>query len=158
MISTMLLAVEAATEEAGGLFDLNATLPLMAIQFLVLAAVLNAVFYKPLGKAIDERDEYIRSSLVGAKERLAEAEKVAAQYEQALADSRRQAQAIIAEAQAEAQQLAAQQLAEAQKEAQSLREQAQSELDAQKQSAFQVLEQQVDDLSRQMLDKLLSAV
>ncbi|MBE7380755.1 MAG: F0F1 ATP synthase subunit B' [Leptolyngbya sp. SIO1E4] len=157
MTSTLLLAVEAATEEAGGLFDLNATLPLMAIQFLILAAVLNAIFYKPLGKAIDERDDYVRTSLVGAKERLAEAEKVAEQYEQELAESRRQAQAIVADAQAEAQQVASQQLAEAQQEAQALREEAQKELEAQKESAFQTLEGQVDELSRQMLDKLLSA-
>lgn len=157
MIWTLLLAVEEAAEEGGGLFDLNATLPLMAIQFLILAAVLNAIFYKPLGKAIDERDEYVRSNLVGAKERLAEAEKVAKQYEQELADSRRQSQTIVADAQAEAQAVAAQQLTAAQQEAQVLREQAQKELDAQKESAFQTLEQQVEQLSHQMLDKLLSA-
>lgn len=157
MIWTLLLAVEEAAEEGGGLFDLNATLPLMAIQFLVLAAVLNAIFYKPLGEAIDEREEYVRTNVVGAKERLAEAEKLAKQYEQDLADSRRQAQAIVADAQAEAQGIAAQQLAEAQREAQALKEQAQKDLDAQKESAFQTLEQQVEQLSHQMLDKLLSA-
>ncbi|MEO1294591.1 MAG: F0F1 ATP synthase subunit B' [Cyanobacteria bacterium J06636_16] len=157
MIWTLLLAVEEAAEEGGGLFDLNATLPLMAIQFLILAAVLNAIFYKPLGKAIDERDEYVRNNLVGAKERLAEAEKVAKQYEQELADSRKQGQTIVADAQAEAQAVAAQQLTAAQQDAQALREQAQKELDAQKESAFQTLEQQVEQLSHQMLDKLLSA-
>lgn len=157
MIWTLLLAVEEAAEEGGGLFDLNATLPLMAIQFLVLAAVLNAIFYKPLGEAIDEREEYVRTNVVGAKERLTEAEKLAKQYEQDLADSRRQAQAIVADAQAEAQGIAAQQLAEAQREAQALKEQAQKDLDAQKESAFQTLEQQVEQLSHQMLDKLLSA-
>jgi len=154
----LFLAVEEAAEKSGGLFDFDATLPLMAIQFLILVAVLNAIFYKPLGQAIDERDEYVRSNLTAAKERLAEAEKLAAQYEKELADSRRQAQAIVADAQAEAQQLAAQQLAAAQKEAQALKEQAQKELDAQKESAFQTLQHQVEDLSRQMLDKLLSAV
>lgn len=158
MIWTLLLAVEAAAEEGGGLFDLNATLPLMAIQFLILAAVLNAVFYKPLGKAIDERDEYVRSNTVGAKERLAEAEKVAKQYEKELGDSRRQAQEVVSTAQAEAQTIASQQLAEAQQKAQAMREEAQKELDAQKESAFQTLEQQVEQLSHQMLDKLLSAV
>lgn len=156
MTWTLLLAVEAA-EEAGGLFDLDATLPLMAIQFLILVAILNAVFYKPLGKAIDERDEYIRSNIVGAKERLAEAEKIAAQYEQKLASSRKEAQEIVAEAQAEAQRLAAQQIADAQKEAQLRREQAQKTLEAERESAFQQLESQVEGLSHQMLDKLLSA-
>lgn len=158
MNSILLLAVEAATEEGGGLFDLNATLPLMAIQFLVLAAVLNAVFYKPLGKAIDERDEYVRSNVTDAKARLSEAEKLATQYEQELAESRRQAQAIVAEAQASAQKVAAEQLAQAQKEAQVLKEKAQKELEAEKASALQALEQQVESLSNQMLDKLLSTV
>lgn len=154
----LLLAVEAAAEESGGLFDLNATLPLMAIQFLVLAAVLNAIFYKPLGKAIDDRDAYVRDNIVTAKERLAESECVAQQYEQELAASRREAQSIVADAQADAQQLASEQLAAAQKEAQTLKEQAQRELDAQKESAFQSLESQVDSLSRQMIEKLLSPV
>ncbi|MDB9525832.1 F0F1 ATP synthase subunit B' [Oscillatoria sp. CS-180] len=153
---TLLLAVEAAAEESGGLFDIDATLPLMAIQFLILAAVLNAVFYKPLGKAIDERDGYVRSNVTEAKERLAQAEKLATQYEQDLAESRKQAQAIISDAQAEAQQIASQQLAEAQQEAQAQKEQAQKEIEAQKESAFQALEGQVEDLTRQMLDKLLS--
>lgn len=152
----LLLAAEAAAEEGGGLFDIDATLPLMAIQFLILAAVLNAVFYKPLGKAIDERDGYVRANVTEAKERLAQAEKLAQQYEQELADSRKQAQAIIAEAQAEADKVAAEQLAAAQKEAQAQKEQAQTEIEAQKESAFQTLEGQVEELSRQMLDKLLS--
>lgn len=153
---TLLLAVEATVEESGGLFDFDATLPVMAIQFLILAALLNAVFYKPLGKAIDERDGYIRSNLTEAKERLSQSEKLAEQYEQELADSRRQAQSIIADAQAEAQQLANQQIAEAQQEAQARKEEAQKEIEAQKESAFQTLEGQVDQLTHQMLDKLLS--
>ena len=36
----------AMTEGAGGLFDFNATLPLMAIQFILLTVVLTFVFYK----------------------------------------------------------------------------------------------------------------
>ncbi|NEQ44183.1 MAG: F0F1 ATP synthase subunit B' [Leptolyngbya sp. SIOISBB] len=145
-----------AAEEGGGLFDINATLPLMAIQFLILAVVLNKVFYKPLGDAIDERDGYVNSSIVGAKEQAAQAEKLAQQYEQELANSRRQAQAIIAEAQSEAEKVAGQQIAAAQQEAQAQKEQIQKEIDAQKADAFQVLEGQVATLTQQMLDKLLS--
>ena len=92
-----LLAVEAVetAEEAGGLFDLDATLPLMAIQFLILMAILNAIFYKPLGKAIDERDTYVRDTKANAQERLAKAKKLAAEYEQSLADSRKEARQVI---------------------------------------------------------------
>ena len=127
----------------------------MAVQFLLLAAVLNAVFYKPIGNAIDQRDSYVRTTQAEARERLAKAERLAAQYEQELASARKQAQATIAAAQSEADKLAAGQLAEAQREAQAQREQAQKELEQQKQAAMSSLEQQVDSLSREILQKLL---
>lgn len=155
--SIWLLAAETA-EEGGGLFDLDATLPLMAVQFMLLTVILNAVLYKPLGKAIDERDDYVRTKRVEAKERLAKAEQLTKQFEQELAETRRKAQSIIAEAQESAQKLAAKQIAEAQQEAQAQREQAQRELDEQKQAALSTLQQQVDGLSHQILDKLLGSV
>ncbi len=151
-----LLAVEEVAKE-GGLFDLDATLPLMAIQFLVLALILNATLYKPLGNAIDGRNEYIRTNNLQAQERLSKAQALAQQYEQELAQSRKQAQAIVAQAQAEAQKIAAQNIAAAQQEAQVQREKAASEIEQQKQQALAALETQVDALSRQILEKLLGA-
>lgn len=156
--SVMLFAVEAAAEEAGGLFDLDATLPLMAVQFALLAIILNAVFYKPLGKAIDERDGYVRSTTADAEERLAKANKLAEEYEQALAGARRESRQLIEEAQEEAQKVAAQSMASAQQEAQARREEAQREIDTQKQEAMATLESQVDALSQQILGKLLGSV
>ncbi|MDJ1185696.1 F0F1 ATP synthase subunit B' [Roseofilum casamattae] len=150
---TILLAVE----EGGGLFDLDATLPVMAIQFLILAAVLNQIFYKPLGNAIDERSNYILSNTSEARERLAKAEQLAVQYEEELASARKASQSVIAQAQDEASQTAAGKIAQAQQAAQAKREQAQQEIDRQKQDALAALEGQVDNLSRQILDKLLRA-
>ena len=152
-----LLAVEKVGKE-GGLFDLDATLPLVAIQFLILVLLLNATFYKPLTRAIDERADYIRTNQLEAQERLSKAEQLAKQYEQELAVARRQSQTVIADAQAEAQKIAATKLAEAQKEAQVQREQAAQDIEQQKQEAMHSLEQQVDSLSRQILDKLLGSV
>ncbi|MBD1921617.1 F0F1 ATP synthase subunit B' [Microcoleus sp. FACHB-831] len=151
---TILLAVETAAKE-GGLFDLDATLPLMAVQFLILVAVLNAVFYKPLTKSIDDRDNYIRTNLLEGREKLSKAESLTKKYEQDLAETRRQSSAIIAAAQADAQKIAAQKMAEAQAEAIALREQAGKEIEDEKNKAFQSLEQQVDALSRQIVEKLL---
>ena len=71
------LALQAvSTESEGGLFDFNATLPLMAIQILLLMVVLNLIFYKPIGQILDERDEYIRKQLTQASEILTKAEEV----------------------------------------------------------------------------------
>jgi len=139
------------------MFDFDATLPLMAVQFLVLVVILNAVFYKPLTKAIEDRSDYIRRNQVEAQERLAKAENLAKQYEAELAETRKQSQATIAAAQAEAQKIVAAKIAEAQEQARIQREQAQQELDQQKQAAMAALEQEVDSLSRQILSKLLGA-
>jgi F-type H+-transporting ATPase subunit b len=144
-----------AAEAEGGLFDLDATLPLMAAQFLILALILNAVLYKPLGQAIDQRADYIRGKQLDAQERLDKVKALTAEYERALADARRQSQSIVADAQAEAQKLAAQAVAEAQRQAQAEREAAQQEIDNQRQSAMAALDGQVAALSRQIATKLL---
>ncbi len=156
---TILLAVETAETAAkeGGLFDFDATLPFMALQFLILVVVLNAVFYKPLTKAIDDRDEYIRKSLLEARERLAKSENLRKQYEQELGETRRKSQATIEAAQADAKKIAAEKMAQALQEAQGQREQANQEIEKQKAEAFTSLEQQVDSLSRQILEKLLGS-
>ena len=137
------------------MFDFDATLPLMALQFVLLAIVLNAIFYKPLNKALDERAEYIRSQKAGERERLVKAEQLTKQYEQQLGEARRQSQEIIAAAQADAKRTADEQIAQAQREAQARREQAAQEIEQEKQTAMQPLEQQVEALSRQILEKLL---
>jgi len=156
---TILLAVETAETAAkeGGLFDFDATLPFMALQFLILVVVLNAVFYKPLTKAIDDRDEYIRKNLLEARERIAKAENLRKQYEQELGETRRKSQATIEAAQADAKKIAAEKMAQALQEAQGQREQANQEIEKQKAEAFASLEQQVDSLSRQILEKLLGS-
>ena len=137
------------------MFDFDATLPLMAAQFLILAVILNAVFYKPLGQAIDQRADYIRDSQLQSEERLAKAEKLAQQYEQEIGATRKQSQAIILAAQAEARKIAASQMAEAQQDAQKAREKAAQEIEQQKQEAMTALEAQVDALSHQIINKLL---
>ncbi len=149
------MAAEAA--EAGGMFDFDATLPLMALQFVVLVIVLDKIFYKPLGHAIDERAEYVRQKTQDSKERLEKANAIAAQYEQELVDVRRQSQEIIAAAQAEAQEVVAKQVQAAQQEVQQERETAAREIEAQKVQAFSTLEGDVDALSWQILEKLLGS-
>ncbi len=147
----------AAAEAEGGLFDINATLPLMALQFLILMAILNALLYKPLGKAIDERSDYIRGSLKEARELKEKTESLAAQYENELRDVRRESQEIIAAAKAEAEQISNAKIQEAQQEVAAEKQKAADEIEAQKAEAMQALEQQVDTLSNQILEKLLGA-
>ena len=52
---TWLLLAEAGVPE-GGLFDLDATLPLMAVQVVLLTFLLNVLFFRPVGKVVEDRD------------------------------------------------------------------------------------------------------
>ena len=151
-----LLAQEAATKQEGGLFDFNATLPLMALQILLLMVVLNLVFYTPIAKVLDERDEYIRKNLAEASETLAKAEGITKQYEQDLSQERRESQLIITSAQKEAQEIVAMEIKQAQRDTEALVSEATEQLNTQKEKALLALEEQVNTLSEQIKNKLLS--
>jgi F-type H+-transporting ATPase subunit b len=137
------------------MFDFDLTMPLMAAQFLLLTALLNALFYKPLTKVLDERDAFIRGNQADTKEKLAKAENIVKEYETQIAAARKESQSIVEKAQAEAREIVAQKTAAAQQEAIAQKEQAAQEIQQQKEAALSTLEQQVDSLSRQILEKIL---
>jgi len=99
MINLSILISSSEVSGPGGLFDFNATLPLVAIQFLLLMVILNIILYNPLLTIIDERKEYILTNLSKASETLAEANKLTAQYEQELDSVRKEAQLEITNSQ-----------------------------------------------------------
>jgi F-type H+-transporting ATPase subunit b len=152
MPATQMLAM---TEGAGGLFDFNATLPLMAIQFILLTVVLTFVFYKPVSKVIDERETYINGNLTTASEKLIKADELYKEYDEQLKTARLNAQAIIAQSEKEAKDVVAAEINEARQDAAKLIERTNRELEAQKSVALQELETQVDELSQLIKEKLL---
>ena len=145
-----------STESEGGLFDFNATLPIMALQILLLMVVLNLIFYKPIGQVLDERDESIRKQLTEASEMLMKAESITKQYELDLAQERREAQSIISSAQKGAQEIVALEIKQAQKDTEQLVTEATNQLNSQKEKALKALEEQVNTLSEQIKNKLIS--
>lgn len=142
-------------QSEGGMFDFDSTLPLVALQFLLLMAVLNVLFYQPISKILDARDEYIRNSLTTASTYLVKANELTQKYEQELASSRKRAQEIIHLSQQEAQQIVSVNIKKAQQEAQRLVADASVQLNQQKEQALETLENQVDALSEKIRSKLL---
>lgn len=158
-MTTFLLSLalqSVSTESKGGLFDFNATLPIMAFQIVLLMLILNFIFYKPIGKILDERDELIRSKLTQASEMLIKAENITKQYELELNHERKEAQSIIASSQKGAQEIVAMEIKQAQKDTEQLVAEATSQLNAQKEKALKALEGQVSSLSEQIKNKLLN--
>ena len=99
MINFSILISSSEVSGPGGLFDINATLPLVAIQFVLLTIILNIILYNPLLTIIEERKEYILTNLSKASEILAEANKLTEQYEQELTSVRKEAQLEITNSQ-----------------------------------------------------------
>ena len=155
MHSWLLLAEAAAPK--GGLFDLDATLPLMAVQVVLLTFILNALFFRPVGKAVEDREGYISTSRAQAKEKLAQAERLEAELKAQLLDARKQSLTVIQEAEQEVDGLYREALAMAQAETNSVREQARVQVDAQKAEAFAGIDAQAEQLGSLIVDRLLAA-
>jgi len=99
MINLSILISSSEVSGPGGLFDINATLPLVGIQFTVLMVILNIILYSPLLTIIEERKEYILSHLAEASEKLAQAKELTTQYEEDLENTRKEAQLEITNSQ-----------------------------------------------------------
>lgn len=142
--------------EEGGLFDFNATLPFMMLQFLILMFLLNTIFYKPVTDTLDQRSDYIRDSLTTASAYLLKANDLTEQYEKALAQSRKEAQNTIRNSQKEAQDIVANKIKQAQQEAENLVNEAYDQLNIQKEQVLKTLENQVEALSDEIKLKILN--
>ena len=75
--------------------DLNATLIAQIINFLILVAILTKVAYKPLMKALADRQAKIADSLATAEQEKQAAEKLKQEYLAQLTEARVQAQTIF---------------------------------------------------------------
>ena len=142
-----------ATE--GGLFDINATLPLMAIQVVVLTYLLNSLFFKPVGKVVEKREEFVRGNISEAKKKLVEVEKLEAELQNQLLEARSEAAQIVNEAEKDSEKLYKEAIELANSEANTSKENARLEIENQTSSAREQLSQQADALSELIVNRLI---
>jgi F-type H+-transporting ATPase subunit b len=154
MINLSVLISSSEVSGPGGLFDINATLPLVAIQFLLLAVILNILLYSPLLTIIEERKEYILTNLGKASEILAEANKLTEQYEQELASVRKEAQFEITNSQKIHKEILEIELTNSQKYIDNLLDTIQKDLIAKKNTALNSLDEIVQSLSADIETRL----
>ena len=99
MVNFSILISNSEVSGPGGLFDFNATLPLVAIQFVLLMLILNIILYSPLLAIIEERQEYILNNLAKASDLLTQANELTTYYEQELSNVRKEGQLLVANGQ-----------------------------------------------------------
>ena len=141
----------------GGLFDFDATLPLMAAQVVLLTYILSALFFKPVGRVVEEREDYVLNSQTEAKQKLAEVEKLEADLRTQLKEARQSAQKVITEAEEDSDRLYKEALALANSEANASKENARREIDSQRESALNKLKSDADKLGDLIVQRLLAA-
>ena len=149
----MIVSYIFATE--GGLFDINATLPLMAIQVVVLTYLLNSLFFKPVGKVVEKREEFVRGNIAEAKIKLVEVEKLEADLQNQLLKARSEAAKIVNEAEKDSDKLYQEAIELANNEANSSKENARLEIENQTSSAREQLSKEAEVLSELIVNRLI---
>ena len=144
-----------ATE--GGLFDFDATLPLMAVQVVLLTFILNALFFKPVGRVVEEREGFVTTSRAEAKQKLAQVEQLENDLREQLLAARHAAQKLINDAEQDSDKLYREALALATAEANASREEARREIDLQRDKALAQLKSDADQLGDLIVERLLAA-
>ena len=142
-----------ATE--GGLFDINATLPLMAIQVVALTYILNSLFFKPVGNVVEKREKFVSNNIIEAKNKLSEVKKLEADLLTQLQSARTEAQRIVSEAENDSDKLYNEALDLANNEANASKEKARLEIESQTSAARDQLSKQADDLSELIVNRLI---
>jgi len=141
----------------GGLFDFDATLPLMAIQVVILTFILNSLFFKPVGKVVEEREQYVTTSRKQAREKIAEVERLEKNLKNQLKEARLAAQKVIQEAEDDSEALYKEALLLATSEANASRENARNEIEAQRDAALNQLKADSKQLGELIVSRLLEA-
>ena len=151
----ILLAEES---KRGGLFDIRATLPLVAIQFLLLMFVLNLVLYNPLFTLMNQRNEYVLDNLSKASEMLRKATELTTQYESELATTKKNAAKEISESQKMQKEGFDTEVELSQKYLDTLVQKILGNFATKKQIVIDNLEPEINSLSKQMINVLFKRV
>jgi len=99
MIHFLMLIANSEVTGPGGLFDIDATLILVGIQFIILTIVLNIILYNPLLTIIEERNKYILTNINNASEILIKVNELTSQYNYELEKVNEETQLDIAKSQ-----------------------------------------------------------
>jgi len=140
----------------GGLFDIGATLPLVALQFLVLMFILNSILYNPLITLMNQRNEYILDNLSKASEMLITAEELTTQYETELASTKKEAQQEISQLKKVQKESFDNELSLSQKSIDTLVGKILENFASKKETVLAGLGAEIDSLSTQMVTKLFT--
>merc|ERR1711934_144618 len=92
-----LLASLPAPAHAGGMFDFGLTLPFVAVTFLLMMVVLNAIWYSPVTNEMEERNAKLLQTLSEATDMLTKADEIQVEYTEQIRVARDKASKAVAD-------------------------------------------------------------
>jgi len=90
-----MLAAAPMPAYAGGMFDFGLTLPFVAVTFLLMMVVLNALWYAPVTAEMDERNAKLLQTLSEATDMLSKADEIQVAYTEEIKEARAKAAAAL---------------------------------------------------------------
>lgn len=136
--------------------EINGTLLIQILNFIILVAILGHFCYKPLLKVMDDRTRRIQNDLDSAAADKADAAKLKESYEAQLKDAKAQAQEIVDKAVKEAKVQAQAQIDEAHAAIEKEKDQATRQIARERKEALDDLKSQVAALSCDIAAKIIS--
>jgi len=82
------------------MFDFGLTLPFVAVTFLLMMTVLNALWFAPVTEEVDERNAKLLQTLSEATDMLSKADEIQVQYTADIKEARKKASNALVEARA----------------------------------------------------------
>lgn len=136
--------------------ELNGTLLIQILNFVILVAILGHFAYKPMIKVMEDRKNRIQNDLDSAKASKADAESLKAQYETQLKEAQIEAQEIVSKAVKEAKVEAQAQIDAAREAIEREKENATRQIERERKDALADLKMQVASLSCDIAAKIIS--
>ena len=145
------------------------------IIFVILAFILSKFAFKPITKAVEEREKALEDAIAGAKADREAAAKLLAEHQAQIEGARAEAQKMIVEGRQIGEKIRAEMVEETRGQQQEMLERARREIEAEKQRAIaelrreavdlaiagasKVIEKNLDDASnRQIVESFLSSI
>lgn len=138
--------------------EFNATFIASAISFIVFVLIMNAIFYKPLQKAVEGRQKFIDDTLTEAKTHKEKSEAILKDKEVKLEQAKQDAKKIILDKTDDAKAKKSALATEAQQKAVEKINGAKEELRKSDEEAQQVLSEEVQKLAQDISSKILGKV
>lgn len=137
------------------MMELDATLVAQMINFLLLFAILNAILFRPIHRAIEERRRFLAEGHARVNASLAQVQEMQRRYQQMIDAARQQAQATVEQVVQEADRARQEEVRKVLAEGRKQRDEALSRLRQEKDALLGQLGSEISAMASRIADKVL---